>query len=248
MALRSFGDGLLFGERYGTSTPRVVALHGWGRDRHDFAPVLAGLDAIALDLPGFGASPVPDAVIGAAGYAEVVAPIVAGFGSSQVLVGHSFGGRVATVLAAQRPELVAGLVLVASPLVRLSDRPPRKPPVAFRLVRWANRVGIVSDQRLEREKKRRGSADYRAASGVMRDILVKVVNESYEQDLVRLACPVRMVWGAEDREVPPAVARRAVDLLLEVGSDAELEVVPGCGHHLGGEITYSVRAAIEGLL
>ncbi|NIQ53776.1 MAG: alpha/beta hydrolase, partial [Gemmatimonadetes bacterium] len=55
----------------------VLALHGWGRDGSDFDRVLAGLDAVALDLPGFGASPAPAVVTGAAGYAAMVAPVLA---------------------------------------------------------------------------------------------------------------------------------------------------------------------------
>ena len=248
LALRSFVDGLLFGERFGSGETRVVALHGWGRDRHDFVEVLEGLGAVALDLPGFGASPPPTEVMGAAGYAVLVASLVEELDSPQVVVGHSFGGRVATVLAATRPELVAGLVLVGVPLLRPVGRPVRKPSLVYRLVRWGNRIGLVSDGRLEREKRRRGSADYRAVSGVMRDILVKVVDETYEDELARLACPVRMVWGKNDREVPLEVARRASELMDSVGIDIEIDVVEHGGHDLLRQAPDRVRLAIEGLL
>ena len=248
MPLRSFVDGALFGERYGSGEPRVVALHGWGRDRRDFSAVLEGLDAIALDLPGFGAAPPPADVLGASGYAGLVASLLEDLGAPVVVVGHSFGGRVATVLAAVRPELVAGLVMVGVPLLRPSDHPVRKPALAYRLARWGNRVGVVTDGRLEREKRRRGSADYRAASGVMRDILVKVINETYEDELTRLACPVRMVWGSNDREVPLEVARRAARLLDDIGIDVEVDVVEHGGHHVPREAPERVCRAIEGLL
>ena len=244
MALRSFSGGRLFGEHYGSGEPRVVALHGWGRDRRDFVEVLEDLDAVAVDLPGFGASPPPTEVMGAAGYAEVAASLVEELGSPQVVVGYSFGGRVATVLASTRPELVAGLVLVGVPLLRPVDRPVRKTSLAYRLVRWGNRIGLISDGRLEREKRRRGSADYRAASGVMRDILVRVVNETYENDLVLVACPVRMVWGADDREVPLEVAHRSAGLL----GDVEVDVVEHCGHDVTREAPDRIRLAIERLL
>ena len=143
-----------------------------------------------------------------------------------VLVGHSFGGRVATVLAARRPELVRALVLVGAPLLRPEGRPGAKPSPVYRLVRLGRRIGLISNSRLEREKQRRGSADYRAASGVMRDILVKVVNETYENALAEVKCPVRMVWGAHDQEVPVEIAHRSARLL----DDAKLDIVDGCGH------------------
>ena len=270
MALRSYVDGRLFGERWGAGAPRAVALHGWGRDRSDFAGVLEGLDALAVDLPGFGASPPPDQAAGAAWYARTVAALVEEIGAPQVVAGHSFGGRAAVVLAAQRPELVAGLVLAGAPLLRPAGRPARKPSLVYRLARWGNEIGAVSSGRLERERRRRGSADYRAASGVMRGVLVEAVNETYEDHLARLVCPVRMVWGSEDREVPLEVASRAAELLAEsrpapppglevevlgegeirdmVNVDVELDAVEGCGHMVLLEAPGRVRAALEGLL
>ena len=244
MALRSFSGGRLFADRYGQGDPKVVALHGWGRDRRDFSGVLDGLDAVSVDLPGFGASPPPAEVVGAAGYADVVAELVEELDIRAVVVGHSFGGRVGTVLAATRPELVAGLVLVGVPLLRRADRPVRKPPLAYRLVRWGHRMGLIGEGILERERRKRGSADYRAASGVMRDILVKVVNETYERELARVTCPVRMVWGADDQEVPLEVARRSARLL----DDVELDVVADCGHDAPRVAPARIRSAIEGLL
>ena len=244
MPLTSHVGGRVFADRYGSGEPLVVALHGWGRDRRDFVRVLDGLDAVSVDLPGFGTSPPPSEVAGATGYAEVVAALVEELGGPLVLVGHSFGGRVATVLAARRPELVAGLVLVGVPLLRMGGRPARRPSPVYRLVRWANSVGLISDRLLERQKRRRGSADYRAASGVMRDILVKVVNETYEAELARIGCPVRLVWGAEDLEVPLEVAHRSAEFL----DDVRLDVVEGCGHDVPRAAPDRVRLAIEELL
>ena len=97
MALSSFADGSLFGTRFGTAPPRVVALHGWGRSHQDFASSLEGLDAVSIDLPGFGVSPAPSEVGGASMYANLVAPILDICNTPVILVGHSFGGRVAVV-------------------------------------------------------------------------------------------------------------------------------------------------------
>jgi pimeloyl-ACP methyl ester carboxylesterase len=239
LALRSFLDGAFFAEIYGEGNPEVLALHGWGRRGKDFAKVLEGLSGIAPDLPGFGASPVPGEVIGADSYADIVAASLDSFDRPPVLVGHSFGGCVAVCLAAKHPERVGPLVLTGVPLIR--PQSGRKPSFGYRTVRRLNEVGLISDERLEREKRRRGSADYRAATGVMRDILVKVVNESYEGQLVEVSQPVHMVWGAEDQEVPVIVAEKAKELL----GRASLEVLPGVGHFVPLEAPESLRTSIE---
>jgi len=219
-------------------------MHGWGRDRSDFAAVLDGLNAVSIDLPGFGASPAPGQAVGAGWYAEQVIPIVQSFERPVILVGHSFGGRVAVMTAAARPELVAGVVFAGVPLLRRRDRPPVRPPLGYRLVKAGHRLGIVSAQRLEAAKARYGSADYRAATGVMRDVLVTVVNEEYVEELGSLQCPVAFVWGAEDDAVPVSVGERAAAL---VPSHPAVTVVEGVGHHLPAHRPDALRAAIEAL-
>ncbi len=239
LPLRSFLNGALFGEVAGTEAPTVVALHGWGRRGKDFASSLEGLDSVALDLPGFGASPAPDSVIGAEGYADIVIEFLEELDRPPVLVGHSFGGRVSVCIAARRPDLVGRMVLTGVPLLRSTPR--KKPPLQYRLVRAMHRYGLVSDERMEALKRSRGSADYRAATGVMRDILVKVVNESYEEQMKEVNANVALVWGADDLEVPVDVARRATTIFPE----SSLVVLDGVGHWVPTQAPDELRAAIE---
>lgn len=239
MALRSFLEGAVFAEVYGDGPPNILALHGWGRRGSDFAAVLEGVSGIAPDLPGFGASPAPDEVIGADAYADIVAGMLDAFDGPPVLVGHSFGGRVAVCLAAKHPERVGPLVLTGVPLIRLQTG--RGPSAGYRFVRLLNRIGLMSDEGLEREKRRRGSDDYKAASGIMRNILVKVVNESYEGQLRRIASPVQLLWGENDTEVPLSVAEAAQALIGE----SSLDVLDGVGHFVPLEAPGAVRAAID---
>ena len=230
--------GGLFGERFGGPAP-VLALHGWGRDRRDWAEVLGRTGGLALDLPGFGAAPPPVTVMGAAGYAALVEPALDAWEGPVVVAGHSFGGRVAVHLAARRPGKVAALVLAGVPLVRLPGARSRVSP-RFRAIRLARRLRLVPERTLEGARRRYGSADYGSASGVMRGILVTVVGESYEPQLSDLSCPVHLVWGENDRVVPPPIATRALTL-VRAGT---LTLLPGVGHDVLAEAPAAVAGAI----
>ena len=243
MVLRSFANGSLFAEVLGEGPPRILALHGWGRRGADFKPSLEGLPALAPDLPGFGASPPPTEVIGASGYADILVEMLDEFDEPPVLVGHSFGGRVAVCLAAQYPDRVGGLVLTGVPLLRRSSS--KGPALGYRTIRWLNKVGVVSGERLEAEKRKRGSSDYRAATGVMRDILVKVVNESYEDELVAIRQDVTLLWGIADKEAPYDVAIAARDLRESAGLFVELRAIEGEGHMLPLTSPQDFRGAVE---
>ena len=245
--LKSFADGALFGETIGSGAPRVLALHGWRRDRSDFRRALDGLDALTLDLPGFGASPPPSEAWGAAGYAAALAPVLESFDAPPVVLGHSFGGRVAVHLAASTPDRVGALVLTGVPLLRPAAADGaasagRKAPLAFRVARSLHRRGLFPDERMEALRRRHGSADYRAASGVMRDVLVRVVNETYEEQLRAVRCPVELVWGDDDTAAPLDVAERAAAML---GDRATLTVLPGAGHLTPSTAPDALRMAAE---
>ena len=235
--IQALADGAVLAERTGDLPPTVVALHGWGRSGNDFDRILAGLDAIAIHLPGFGPTSPPESVWGTEQYAELVARAIRPFGRV-VVVGHSFGGRIAVRLAARHPELVSALVLTGAPLVRLAAT--RKPAASYQLAKWLHARGIISDQRMEALRRARGSADYNAAQGVMRDILVTVVNENYDADLAALRVPVSMVWGENDTAAPTEAGRVASTRI----AGATWQVVPGAEHLMQGELETAVRDAV----
>lgn len=232
----------MFGERTGDGAAALLALHGWRHSHTDLAKVTDGFDAIALDLPGFGSSPEPNALWGAFEYAKSIAGVLEEFSSPAVVFGHSFGGRIALYLATLRPDKVRALVLSGTPLIRRSSG--SKAPLSFRVAKWANKVGILSDARMEAERNKRGSADYRRESGLMRDVFVKVVNESYEDQLRAIECPVEMVWGEHDTEAPLWQAQEALELL----KNGKLTVVPGGTHWITTENPAPIREAIERVL
>ena len=235
MALTALLDGAVLAEKTGDD-PRVLALHGWGRTRADWLPAL-GAPALAADLPGFGASPPPPVAWGARDYAELLAPLLAGGGWT--VAGHSFGGRVAVHLAAGWPDLVDRLVLTGVPLLR---RPTTsKAPLGYRIVKRAHALGLVSDARMEAEKRKRGSEDYRNATGVMRDTLVRLVNEDYREQVLATKAHVEMVWGARDSAAPLAMAQEAAQLF----PSAELVVADGSGHLLDAELYALLRERLS---
>jgi len=238
--LRAFGP--VFGEQTGTGTPRVLALPGWMRKRTDFAATLDGIDALAVDLPGFGgSSPEPAEAMGAAGYAKAVEPALDACGEGVVLLGHSFGGRVAVHLAADHPDQVAAVVLTGVPLLHKAGR-PSQPPAWYRAVRWLNRKGVVPDARMEKLRNDRASADYRNSSGVMRGVLVTVVSESYEDVIQRVGQPVELVWGDPDPDVPVEVAERAASIFA---GPTRLTLVPGAGHLTPATAAPALREALH---
>ena len=183
---------------------------------------------ISIDLPGFGQSCCPPEVWGSSDYARFIAEFVDTLGlTGLTVIGHSFGGKVGVYLPLVNNQLVERLVLVSSPCVRL--RPGlriRLKGRMVRLVRTAISYGPIGKLVADRFAEALGSADYVAATGMMRRVFVKVVNEDASEALSRVRIPTLIVWGAQDTETPLRIGQAMHRLL----PSSELKVFPYGGH------------------
>ncbi|HSP65511.1 MAG TPA: alpha/beta fold hydrolase [Candidatus Deferrimicrobium sp.] len=212
----------------------VVILHGWGATKELMAPVaqrLSGYRTVVPDLPGFGDTPAPARGWGVEEYAAWALALLDRLGIERAhLVGHSNGGRVAVALAVAHPERVGRLVLTDSAGIRPRHGPGHHVRVrTFKVLRAAARWRWLPARLRESAQRRaaeRGSADYRAASGALRDTMVRLVNTDMRPWLARLTVPTLLIWGERDEETPLADGRTMERLI----PDAGLVVFEGAGH------------------
>jgi len=222
-------------EARGSGDP-LLLLHGWGVSSELFAPILEALQSgrrlIIPDLPGFGATPEPDSPWSVHEYAAWCVALLDRLGiPSCDLIGHSNGGRIGIVMAATYPGRVRRMVLAGSAGIR-----PRRTLRSAARVRSYKLLRAVERSRAlpgglrraaGRSADQRGSADYRAVSGVMRGTLVRIVNEDLRALLPRLHLSVLLIWGDQDTETPLADGR----LMERLIPDAGLVVFEGAGHY-----------------
>jgi pimeloyl-ACP methyl ester carboxylesterase len=216
------------------SGPPLLLLHGWGATKELMAPLaqrLVGYRTVTPDLPGFGATGTPPRAWGADEYAAWVLALLDRLGIERAhIVGHSNGGRIAIALAAAHPERVARLVLTDSAGIRPAHGLRHQVRTrTFKLLRaashWRWLPAKVRDD-AQRRAARRGSADYRAASGTLRASMVRLVNADMRPRLERLKVSTLLIWGERDEETPLRDARTMERLI----PDAGLVVFEGCGH------------------
>lgn len=238
--------------------PVVVLLHGFPTHSVLWRKVVRGLDdevhALAPDLLGLGdtrVSPYED--LGAPMQAQLLVDWLTGRGIDRfVLVGHEQGGAVAQQVVATRPELVAGLVLVASvagdgwpsPLAAQVTRLARAPGVdvlayAFDLPRRVAGSALVGFRRAVHDP---ASLDPDMVEEYLRPLLSVEGRERARRFLLAgdarstMEClpglrayrgPARVVWGADDAFVSVSWGLRLVE---EIPGVDELTLVPFCGH------------------
>ncbi len=243
--LKAFGSNHLYGQQYGQSKPKVLFLHGWQRSSKDFNKIAEslyndyGISSIALDLPGFGASGYEfDGLLdekftaGSFDYAKKVADAIGGEFDDFVVLGHSFGGRVAIFLQSMLQDKIKGMVLTGVPIVADPTRSKVKPNRVLKTYKILNSIKLIPDSKVEELKMRYGSTDYKNATGKVRDTLVKVIAETnadlYISELKKSNCKIILAWGQNDTEIVIEVAERVIAEFP--GRNITLIDIKGCGH------------------
>lgn len=225
------------------SAPAVVLLHGIGRDHAQWTPLATSLArhrrVVALDLPGFGVS---DPIRGAVRWeelADTVLDLIACLELGRVtLIGHSMGAAISIVAAADRPEFVERLVLVAPSCYgatrSLEDRLMAAPivgPTVFRRV-----VGPTV-------LRRHVGYDGRPSAQCWTMIDATAAPSTIEARVPRVRAPSLVIWGRDDHVVPWTHGTR---LARELGA-ARLEILD-CAHFPEEERPAVVDALIRDFL
>ncbi len=199
----------------------VILLHGWGQNIQMMQPIGDRLQdhcrVTILDLPGFGYSDEPKEVWKIGDYSHMLEAFVKALNIKKpIVIGHSFGGRVAIRYSAHNP--IEKLVLFGSPCIRVSEKLPLQTRIlkGIKKLPGMNQIG-------EFMKKYIGSRDYKAASPMMRKILVEVVNEDLSKYAREIEEPTLLIWGNNDTEAPIEEARELEKIML----DAALITLPG---------------------
>ena len=207
----------------------VVFLHGWGGGIASFKGTFTYLSkfyrCINLEFPGFGNSGTPGVPYTVYDYAERIKDFIGFLKCGAVtLAGHSFGGRIALILAAEYPESVERIVLI--------DAAGLKPRRGLKY--YCRRIKFGFAKLLVRLKMRRpetlsrhGSPDYRALSGVMKKTFVNVINEHLNILTHKIMCSALLVWGSKDKDTPLYMGRYFKKHI----KGSRLVIYKGAGHY-----------------
>lgn len=211
--------------QYGKGKKNVVLLHGWGQNIQMMDPIGKRLENIAtvtiIDLPGHGESSEPKKALTIYDYSDIVKELLDKLKIKKpILIGHSFGGRVSICFAAKYGA--EKLILLGAPCIRNNN----KVSVKTKVLKGLKKVPGLN--KLEGfAKKHIGSRDYKAASPIMREILVNTVNEDLSECARKIDCSTLLIWGDNDTEAPLEEAQE----LEKIMKDAGLVVYEGGSHY-----------------
>jgi pimeloyl-ACP methyl ester carboxylesterase len=215
------------------SGPVMFFLHGWKDNLHTFdalMPILAKQHRIIrLDLPGFGASELPQTAWNLSDYIEFVKDFIDKFNLEvEVLIGHSFGGRISIKAVANKIIKPKKLVLIAS--AGIAKTRTMRNIIFYLLAQTGKAVTLLPPLIFWRTSLRKklyaiAGSDYFSA-GLLKETFLKVVKEDLSGLAAKINIPTLLLWGNRDRTTPLTDGRR----LSEIIPASKLEIISGAGH------------------
>ncbi|MCD7818318.1 MAG: alpha/beta hydrolase [Lachnospiraceae bacterium] len=222
----------------GTGEKIAVILQGWGTSLEVYDSIAEILNrdytVVQFDFPGFGGSDEPPVAWGVGEYGDFFCAFMEKLNISRAsLIGHSFGGRVIIKLAAREslPFEISRMVLIDSggimPKRTLLQKVKTKQYKVLKKLFGLKLIYFLFPEIIDDWRSRQGSADYRNASPMMRQCLVKTVNEDLTELLPNIRKEVLLIWGDQDTATPLSDAR----VMEEKIPNSGLVLLKGAGHY-----------------
>ncbi len=227
----------------GEKTPLLVMLHGWGSNIELFDQVIRfamqKYHVVAMDLPGMGKSQEPAEAWAVDDYVDfVLAFLRQQFPEEKnmIFLGHSMGGRIMIKLIARMEDQDLGFQISKAIFTDSAGILPEKTEAQkkrtkryhfYKNIITKSGIMKLDPDALNKLQKKFGSADYAAASPVMRASLVKVVNEDLAPYMPKVTMPALLIWGDADTATPLSDGQKMEQLMPEAG----LAVIKGAGHY-----------------
>ncbi len=220
----------------GTGKYNLLILHGWGAHYGTFKPVIEALSPhfkiFMLNFPGCGDSDEPETAWNVEKYAELVNAFMKHHKiSNPIVFGHSHGGRTAIYMAGQKDCKFRKLVLIDAAGVV----PKRKwnyylKVYGFKTIKHMAKLPVFSwllSDFMEEYRQKYSSADYKAASPIMRQTLSTVVNQDMTVYMPLIDIPTLLIWGGKDTATPLSDGKIMEKLIPGAG----LVVFEHAGHY-----------------
>ena len=180
-----------------------IVLHGWGSNkklmRGTFSNYLDDFRHIYIDLPGFGGS-MCNKVLYTSDYAKIIELFLSELDSSkEVILGHSFGGKVATLL---KPKL---LVLVSS--AGIFVKKPLKIKIKIIIFK------ILKFFKLTKFRSFFVADDAKSLNESMYQTFKNVVDEDFTHEFLNYSGKTMLFWGKDDTATPLSSAKKIDELI-----------------------------------
>lgn len=214
-------DGLTINYRIEGKGQPIILLHGWGTNMDTFNNIAKELsskyEVHQIDLIGFGLTSLPNKSLNVDDYVIFLEDYIKRFKIIKpIILGHSFGGRIAIKYASKTNNLLKLILVDSAGIKKRSTLIKKIKVINFKCKKKWYRLtkNVMAYNKLIRKV---GSYDYQMAPDVMKGTLGKVIKEDLTKYLKQVNCETLIIWGRDDKETPYSDALKMHKLIKNSG-------------------------------
>ena len=230
----NYKDISMYYEVSGNHPKSLLILPGWGDTRKTFNYLINYLSnfftVYIIDYPGFGNSNFPNRNLTIFDYSELIYEFIQDRNLiDPILIGHSFGGRIITVLTGYYKYHFSNIILIDSAGIKPKKNIKiRIRNLSYKLLKKLSKIvpKKYRDRYIQKVFSYFASTDYQNLNQNMRDTFKNIVNTNLKDYLKYINSKVLLVWGNNDDATPIRDAR----IMNKEIRNSELIIIDKAGH------------------
>ena len=218
---------------FGEGKPFLI-LHGW-RSNSERWQIIAeeiskkGFKVIVPDLPGFGQSESLPLPWNANKYTSWIEQFVKELNLGDFyILGHSFGGALASKISVKHPQEVKKLFLVSAACIRKKTTKKKFSGKISKLIKFFSFLPYYGFFRKAVYKFIIRKSDYVYVEGIMKETYLNIIADDLSFQLPFIKVPTIIIWGDKDELTPPEDAY----FIEKQIKNSKLIMIPSAGHDL----------------
>lgn len=239
----------IYYEKYGNANKTILILPGWGNTRETFHHIINYFKdthtIYIIDYPGLGNSPIPDVSLTIYDYTELVIGFMKKLNIiNPIIIAHSFGGRITTLLTGYYQIKIDKLILIDIAGIK----PKRTIKVRLKNLLYKTLKKLIKCLPKRKQNKyfqklfsHFASDDYKSIPPTMRATFKNIINEDLQNFLPNINSEALIIWGENDQDTPLKDAKKIQKLI----KNSALIVLTNASHYSYLQYPFLTNKIIE---
>lgn len=205
-----YNDISIYYEIYGNSNKTILILPGWGNTRNTFINIINLLKdkykIYIIDYPYFGNSPIPNKELTIYDYSELIYNFIKDNNIvNPIIIAHSFGGRISSILIGKYKLLVNKLILID--VAGIKRRKKLKLFLKEKIYKLLKKITYLFPKIKQEELRQKlllkfSSEDYKNIPLSMKKTFQNIIKEDLKKYYKIINTETLILWGEKDIDTP----------------------------------------------
>ena len=224
----------IYYQKYGKGKTNILILPGWGDTRSTFNKLIEQMKnyftIYIIDYPGFGNSLFPKRDLNMDDYAKLIKNFITILNiNTPIVIGHSFGGRIISLLTTKHKVKFKKIVLIDS--AGIKQKKKLRTLIKQYIYKGLKKLGNILPKKLKQKYQNKlinmfGSTDLKSLDPNIRKTFINIINEDLTEYFKRIKCDTLIIWGELDKDTPLKDGYKINKLI----DDSGLVILKNCSH------------------